>query len=228
MKQQTTQAIILKRINFSEADRILTVITSDYGKMSVLAKGARRSKSKLAGGLELFSVSDISFIDGKSELKTLVSTRLQKHYGNIVGDMKSTMLAYSFLKMIDESTKEECEDEFFALLQNALEALQENQEYPEVVQLWFVDTLLGKTGVAINTSQQVNGDQFTEDALYEFDYDAMGFYEHKTGKYTPKHIKFLRLLAKVSAPSHLIKIAESQRLTKDLQKLLEYCYKLQH
>ena len=69
MNNSTTQAIILKRINFGEADRILTAITPEYGKISILAKGVRRSKSKLAGGLELFSVTDIGFINGKSNLK---------------------------------------------------------------------------------------------------------------------------------------------------------------
>ena len=92
MKQLSTRAIILKRISFGEADRILTVITPDYGKVSLLAKGVRRSKSKLAGGLELFSVSSITYIDGRSELKTVVSTQLLKHFGGVVKDIKTTMI----------------------------------------------------------------------------------------------------------------------------------------
>jgi DNA repair protein RecO (recombination protein O) len=69
MRQISTEGIILKRINFSEADRILTVLTSNNGQVSMLAKGVRKSKSKLAGGLEIFSVSEINYIDGKSDLK---------------------------------------------------------------------------------------------------------------------------------------------------------------
>lgn len=60
-----TSGIVLNRINFGEADRILTVITPDQGKLSLIAKGVRKEKSKLAGGIELFSVSNISFIPPK-------------------------------------------------------------------------------------------------------------------------------------------------------------------
>jgi DNA repair protein RecO (recombination protein O) len=225
MKQITTKAIILKRLNFGEADRILTILTPDHGKMSVLAKGARKSKSKLAGGLELFSISDITFIDGRSELKSLVSTRLEKHFGEIVGDMTYTMMAYDFLKMIDQATKESCDEGFFMLLQAGLESLSENPEHPDVAYIWFVDSLLKKAGVAINTETQVNGQKFDENSNYDFDYEAMGFTSNQNGKYSPKHVKFLRLLPKVSSPSHLLRISGSHAYSADVKQLLETCFK---
>ena len=75
MKTISTQAIVLKRSNYREADRILRVITPDRGKISLIAKAVRKPKSKLAGGIELFSVNEISYIEGKSDLSTLVSSR---------------------------------------------------------------------------------------------------------------------------------------------------------
>ena len=87
MKQIATQAIMLKRMNYGEADRIVTVLTADNGRLSMLAKGVRKSKSKLAGGLELFCVTDINYIYGKSDLKTIISTRLKEHYRNIVSNV---------------------------------------------------------------------------------------------------------------------------------------------
>ena len=57
MKQLVTEVIILARTDYGEADRILTVLSPEYGKLRLLAKGVRRVKSKLAGGIELFSVS---------------------------------------------------------------------------------------------------------------------------------------------------------------------------
>lgn len=48
-----TRAIVLRRTNYGETDRILNLLTPE-GKKSVLAKGVRREKSKLAGGIELF------------------------------------------------------------------------------------------------------------------------------------------------------------------------------
>jgi DNA repair protein RecO (recombination protein O) len=84
MNQIITTAIILRRTDFGEADRILTLITPDHGKIRLMAKGVRRPKSKLAGGIELFSVSKISYIKGRSEIGTLVSAQLNTHYGTIV------------------------------------------------------------------------------------------------------------------------------------------------
>ena len=48
-----TLAYVLRRTNYGEADRILNIITPN-GKISAIAKGARKEKSKLAGGIEMF------------------------------------------------------------------------------------------------------------------------------------------------------------------------------
>ena len=47
-----TQAIILKRRDFGEADRLLTLVTPDYGKIDVIAKGARDPKSPFGASLD--------------------------------------------------------------------------------------------------------------------------------------------------------------------------------
>ena len=50
-----TEAVILRRIDFGEADRILTLFTPNYGKVRAVAKGVRRTTSRLAGHLEPFT-----------------------------------------------------------------------------------------------------------------------------------------------------------------------------
>ncbi len=221
MKNSSTKAIILKRLDFGEADRILTVITPEHGKLSILAKGARRSKSKLAGGLELFSVSTIGFIDGKSDLKTVVSTQLDTHYGKIVQNMEITMMAYEFLRLIGVFTQESCDGGYFSLLEAGLDALNEHDEQPEIVYVWFLAQLLEHAGSGINVECQINGQVFDENHRYQFSLDDMGFTVHPSGQFGPKHIKFLRLLGKVSKPSNLIHIAGSLTLAKDIRPVLE-------
>ena len=54
-KDLRTKAIVLRRTDYGEADRILQLLTPS-GKRSVIARGVRKEKSKLAGGIELFSV----------------------------------------------------------------------------------------------------------------------------------------------------------------------------
>src|SRR5256885_8858328 len=102
-----TQAIILNRTDYGEADRIISFLTPDHGKLKAIAKGVRKSKSKLAGGIELFSVSEVSFIIGRSEINTIISTRLVKHYGNIVKDLDRTGAAYEFIKSLNKATEEQ-------------------------------------------------------------------------------------------------------------------------
>ena len=65
MKTTRTQAIVLRRTNYGEADRVLQILTPD-GKFSVMARGARREKSRLNGGIELFSISEVVIGEGKS------------------------------------------------------------------------------------------------------------------------------------------------------------------
>ena len=221
MKHISTKAIILRRLNFEEADRILTVITPEHGKVSLFAKGARRDKSKLAGGLELFSVSDIVYIDGKSELKTVVSARLDRHFRHVVSaGVDVTMLGYEFVKLIDLNTQESCDSTFYFLLEHALEALDRGDNL-ELIKAWFYLQILRLSGRGVNVAAQVSGAAFSEDAHYTFDFDDMGFSENAQGNYLPKHIKFLRLLAKVSVPSHILRIENANELACDVVGLLE-------
>lgn len=55
MPAVTTEGLILKRTNFGEADRVLTVLTDRYGKISVIAKGVRRITSRRAGNIEILN-----------------------------------------------------------------------------------------------------------------------------------------------------------------------------
>src|SRR4051812_30345333 len=105
MRQIVTKGIVLSRTDFGEADRILTVLTPNEGKISLMAKGVRKIKSKLAGGIELFSISSITFIPGRGEVGTLISSRLDIHFSNIVRDINRTMLGYDMLKLINRVTE---------------------------------------------------------------------------------------------------------------------------
>ncbi len=113
MNQIVTKGIVLTRTDYGEADRIITMLTPDQGKVRVIAKGVRRVKSKLAGGIELFSVSSITYIPGRKEIGTLVSTRLQQHFGNIVKDIDRTMLGYELLKRLNKATEDDVDDDYF-------------------------------------------------------------------------------------------------------------------
>ncbi len=60
-----TPAIILKRRDFNEADRLLTVLTPGHGKIDIIAKGARKPTSTKTGHVELFTRADMLVHKGR-------------------------------------------------------------------------------------------------------------------------------------------------------------------
>lgn len=193
MNQLNTTGIILNRTDFGEADRILTLLTPEYGKLRLVAKGVRRVKSKLAGGIELFSVSHVTFIRGRGDMGTLVSTRLVKHYAGIVKDLQRTMLGYELIKQLNKATEDEPESDYFDLLQQAFEALDDVSVSLSLVQFWFAAQLLRLAGHTPNLQTDTAGQKLDPTKAYMFDFDAMAFTPHDRGQCTADHIKFLRL-----------------------------------
>ena len=219
MKQNVTTGIVLKRINFGEADRIITVITPDYGKLRLMAKGVRRVKSKLAGGIELFSVSSITYIPGRRDISTLVSTRLDTHFGEIAKDINRTMLGYELLKLLNKTTEDECEDGFYELIKVMLEALNDRSISLDLVESWFYVRLLTLLGHSPNLEQDSRGNRLIANQSYDFDFESMAFFEREPGNFTDKHIKLLRLATR-HKPEQIAKITDTEKLLKDCKALL--------
>lgn len=61
MRNRRDRVFIIKSINFSEADKIITVFGRERGKFNILAKGVRKLTSKNRGNIQTFSISDISY-----------------------------------------------------------------------------------------------------------------------------------------------------------------------
>lgn len=218
MNQIVTSGIVLSRTNFGEADRIITMLTPEHGKVRLMAKGVRKIKSKLAGGIELFSVSQITYIPGKSDIHTLISSRLTKHYGNIVHDITRTMLGYELLKRINRATEDATESAYYELMQTSLQAL-DGTVSEQLLELWFDAQLLKISGHQPNLVSDAAGKRLQADQLYTFDFDNMTFLQADNGLLTPAHIKFLRLVFGLEAPELLGQVT-------DAPKVMGPCYQL--
>lgn len=212
MKQLLTKGIILSRTNFGEADRIISLLTPEYGKLRLMAKGVRKVKSKLAGGIELFSVSDITFLQGRHDVGTLVSTRLITHYGNIVKDIQRVQLGYELIKMLDKTTEDQPEPEYFTLLQNAFAALDDPAVLPELIRAWFLAQLLKLAGHGPNLQTDTAGTALDASQTYSFGLDEMAFVRSQSGRFKADGIKFLRLLFSPNLPPVLAKVQGSEQL----------------
>lgn len=198
-----TTGIVLSRTNFQEADRILTMLTPNHGKVRVIAKGVRKNGSKLAGGIELFSVSDITLLPGRGELQTLISSRLKVHYGTIVKDINRTMQGYELLKRLNRATEDATETGYFHLLNHALAGLNEPRLSMDLVDLWFGMQLLRITGHAPNLVTDAAGAKLVADQQYTFSFEEMAFASKPDGPYNARHIKLLRLAHATEKPDVL-------------------------
>lgn len=215
MRGTVTTGIVLARTNFQEADRIITVLTPDYGKIRLMAKGVRRVKSKLAGGIELFSVSDVTFLPGRKEIGTLISSRLVTHYGDIVQDINRTMLGYELLKRINRVTEDAAGEEYFKLLNHVLAGLNNKDLPAELIELWFTMQLLKITGHSPKLRTDTIGNSLAADKNYKFSYDDMCFLVHKDGPFRANHIKLLRLGIGTAEPGKLSQVKGTENLASE-------------
>lgn len=193
MQTFRTEAIILRRTNYGEADRILNLLTPERGKISAIAKGVRKPRSKLAGGLELFATCDVTILSGKSDMGTVSSARLIKFYGDILKDYDRMQLAYELIKMINRVTEMVGESEFYYLLRDSLAYLNQQSIEPGLVELWFRLRHAAALGVGLNVATAVGGQPLREDGRYNFDFGDMAFVPHPSGRFEAAHIKLLRL-----------------------------------
>ncbi len=224
MKTLITEGIVLNRINYGEADRILTILTRDSGKLRLMAKGVRRVKSKLAGGIELFSVSELSYISGRNDIGTLVSSRLKTYYSHIVEDMDRVQLGYELIKLLNKTTEDNYEPSYFELLEQTFMALNDLSLDLNLVKTWFKAQLLRDAGHMPNLTADREGNKLKEENNYTFDVEHMGFVANKSGSYTANHIKLLRLIFSANTPAVLSRVKSVESLLTNLMPLINTMY----
>ncbi len=212
MRQFTTRGIILSRTDFGEADRIITFLTTDHGKVKAIAKGVRKAKAKLAGSIELFSVADITLILGRRDIDTLISARLVKHYGNIVKDAKRTNPAYELIRLINKNTEEKPEPSYFELLDKSLQALDDLKIDTATTELWFELHLLKLSGHAPNLQTTSDGQKLVPDKKYDFDMGRMCFVDSGSGIFDSAAIKLLRLGVLADSPKLLSRVKDASQV----------------
>lgn len=220
MKQLLTQGIVLSRTDYGEADRIITLLTPEQGKVRVMGRGVRKLKSKLAGGIELFSVSDISYIPGRGEICTLVSTRLVTHYGHIVEDIDRVQLGYEIIKTLNKATEDHPDSEYFTLLEQAFQVLDDASIDVIFVRTWFESQLLRLAGHTPNLHTDAAGDKLTTEDAYSFDFESMSFAAHPEASYGVDHIKTLRLLFSTNQPHVLARVQGMGQTILDVAPLI--------
>ena len=194
MRTTRTQAIVLRRTNYGEADRILQLLTPD-GRRSVMARGVRREKSKLAGGIELFAITDVVIGDGKGDLGVLTSAKLVHFYRHILEDYDRLQFGYLTIKLVGRASETVNEPEWFDLLSEILMGLDAMTIHLALIESWFYIRYAGLLGHELNLELDIDGKPLQADAKYRYDVGEQGLRQVTNGELTGDHIKLLRLIA---------------------------------
>lgn len=111
------EAIVLRARDLGEADKILTLFTRELGKVSAVAKGVRKIKSKNRGAVQPFSRTSIMLYQGRN-LDTVTQCQLLEGFPNLRNDLERLSYAAYFAQLVDLMLpeREKNEDVFLLLL----------------------------------------------------------------------------------------------------------------
>lgn len=135
MRTYKTEGIVLKRRNYGEADRILTVLSKEFGKIQVKAPGVRRTSSRRSSHVELLNFSQLTLYKGSKTFMPIVTeAQTLEDFSLIKNDLGRIGYAYYICELINGLCADNQENrEVFFLLKNVLTKLSANENSGELV-----------------------------------------------------------------------------------------------
>jgi DNA repair protein RecO (recombination protein O) len=139
------QGIILRHVDFGEADRILTIFTREAGKVSVIAKGVRKARSRKAGHVEPLTRTNLLLAKGR-DLYILTQAEAVEVFTALREDLVLLGYAYYIIELVDRSTAEEEENRLlYNLFGRTITRLNRGDD-PNLVTRYFETRLLDFVG----------------------------------------------------------------------------------
>jgi DNA repair protein RecO (recombination protein O) len=166
------EGIILKRKNFSEADKLITILTRHQGKIVVIAKGIRRIRSKKSAHLELFNVVSLFLAEGRN-FDIVTEVQSLETFPELRLDIHKIAYCYELVEVVDKLCPDHQEVEFvYEQLLNVIRKLNvcDPEKYDELIDKFFL-TILWELGF-LPMDQHLSGislrryiEQLTEHSL---------------------------------------------------------------
>ena len=143
------EGIVIKRINFSETDKILTIFSRQKGKMVCLAKGIRKVSSKRAPSVELFNCIKAYVAKGRG-MDILAETELVQSFSSLQRQLPAISSAYYLAEIIDRLTAEKQKHLFiYDLLLQSLEKIDKKGNLQKEEHIDFQKILLTNLGFGL-------------------------------------------------------------------------------
>lgn len=144
---EATRALLLKRVEYGEADFVVTLLTDRFGKVSALARAAKRSRKRFGGALELGNVLDARLTFGRGELATLAEARASEVFRTVVRSLDHITLAGAALELVrDLVPAREPDERVFECTLEFLRALDRAEPAREELLLAFEVRLMSLVG----------------------------------------------------------------------------------
>ena len=183
MRNFRTEGIVIKRRNFNEADRILTVMTRDYGKIQIKAAGVRKITSRRSAHIELLNHTILHLYKGNT-FSILTEAKMLDDFSEIKENFDKVGLAYHVCELIDGLCPENQENRnVFFLLQRTLQKLSQQSDVhiPQYESSEIDDYTLGTYGIGVNDAPRREIRQ--KDLLQDFEYtllSELGYWDRQS------------------------------------------------
>jgi DNA repair protein RecO (recombination protein O) len=139
------EAVVLRHVDWGEADRLLTLYTREQGKLRAVAKGARKPRSRKAGHLEPFTRVSLLLARGR-DLPVVSQAETVEPFTSLRDDLLLATCAAYVVELVDRFTYEEGENfDLYRLLTDSLDRIASNPN-PELVLRYFELRLLDLVG----------------------------------------------------------------------------------
>ncbi|MBF0099985.1 MAG: DNA repair protein RecO [Desulfobacterales bacterium] len=161
----STPAILIRRIDYGDADVILTFLSQYYGKVTVIAKHAKKSMKRFLGILELFCVIDMVCTRSKRKeaMPVLKEAELYQHFSNIREDIFKIAYASYWSELIRLWIEEGiCQPIIYDLLYHVLLKSHQNTQPVTILNMIFQMRFMQQTGFMPNLSQCSQCGQLTD------------------------------------------------------------------
>ncbi len=124
-----SEAIVLRRRDFNESDRLLTLFSREFGKIEAIAKGARKPQSRKTGHVELFMRTNFLFAKGR-QMNIITQAEMVEAYHGLREDLVRMTYASYLVEMLDRFTADEDKHQGqYDLLANGLRWLEGTADY---------------------------------------------------------------------------------------------------
>ena len=163
LKTYKIEGVILRTVDFGDANRVVTIYTRDFGKIEVNAYGCRRAKNPLSGALQMFNLISAEISDG-AKVDSIKEADIIKFYGNLTADLEKMAYASLFFEIVNRMTLPKFpEGGVYDLILKTLPALDERNA--KVAALIGICQFMEFSGVQLNFFHCVHcGEEIKSDA----------------------------------------------------------------